>query len=86
MNTRVRIAMAMAASLIFVAPSSASDCSDAIDAYNAATAEIDYRLRRYVRCVESSQGSDDCSTEFRRLRSAHSDFESAVSSYRSECE
>lgn len=65
----------------FVGPAAADECSDAVDAYNSATSEISGYLRRYVGCVENSQGADDCSSEFRRLRSAQSDFETAVSNY-----
>lgn len=70
--------------LAYVCPAFAS-CEDAVSAYNSSTSEIEYNLRRYSRCVEASQGRDDCYSEFRRLRSAHSDFESAVSQYQSEC-
>lgn len=59
----------------------ANECSDAVDAYNSATSEISGYLRRYVGCVENSQGADDCSSEFRRLRNAQSDFETTVSNY-----
>ena len=63
------------------APASASDCSDAADAYNTSTSDISDYLRRYVNCVSGSQGRDDCSSECRRLKNAQDDFESAVSSY-----
>ena len=62
------------------------ECQEAIEGYNAAVDEIDYRLKKYVGCLSESQGQDDCYTEFRRLKSAQSDFESAVSDYQSECE
>jgi hypothetical protein len=61
------------------------ECQASIDGYSAAIDEIDSLLRKYVRCISNSEGEDDCSTEFRRLRSAQSDFESAVSEYQSEC-
>jgi hypothetical protein len=67
----------------FAGSAAANECSDAADAYNSATSEISGYLRRYVGCVENSQGADDCSSEFRRLRNAQSDFESAVSQYQS---
>lgn len=86
MRISVRFAVGLMALLAFAAPAIANDCDDAVEAYNSATSEIDYRLRRYVRCIESSQGDDDCSVEFRRLKSAHEDFESAVSDYRSDCQ
>ncbi len=62
---------------------SANECSYAVDAYNNATSEISSNLRRYVSCLDGSQGNDDCSSEFRRLKNAQSDFETAVSNYRS---
>ncbi|KAA3502575.1 hypothetical protein DXM27_06175 [Rhizobium rhizogenes] len=65
----------------FAGSAAANGCSDAVDAYNSATSEISGYLRRYVGCVENSQGADDCSSEFRRLRNAQSDFETAVSNY-----
>lgn len=62
-----------------------SECSSAVDAYNSAVDEISSKLKRYAGCVEGSRGTDDCSYEFRRLKSAQYDFESAVSSFRSNC-
>ena len=64
----------------------ASDCSDSIDSYNSAIGEVASTLRRYQSCVSNSEGKDDCSSEFRRLRNAHDGFESAVSGIRSNCE
>ena len=60
-------------------------CRQAVDRYNSALADVSYALRRYASCVSDSKGNDDCSSEFRRLRSAQDDFKSAVSEYRSEC-
>jgi hypothetical protein len=62
-----------------------SDCQDAISEYNSAVSDISTALRRYTNCVSSSIGHDDCSSEFRRLKSAQDDFESAVSRYGMEC-
>src|SRR5882724_13685987 len=61
------------------------DCSDATNTYNSAISEVSDTLRRYTRCLSSSNGHDDCSSEFRRLKNAQSDFESAVSKYQREC-
>ena len=63
----------------------ASECSDAVNSYKSAVDDISYDLKRYSRCVGNSDGRDDCSSEFRRLKNAQDDFESAVSSYESEC-
>jgi len=62
-----------------------ADCDDAVQSYNSAISDIQSYLRRYTNCLSSSNGSDDCSSEFRRLRSAQSDYESAVSSYQQYC-
>jgi len=61
-------------------------CSDAVDQYNSALGDVETTVRRYVNCIGSSQGKDDCSWAFARLRSAQSDFESAVSDISSECD
>lgn len=61
------------------------ECKEAVDKYNTAISEIEGYLRRYTNCVAGSQGRDDCSFEFRRLKSSQDDFETAVSEYSSEC-
>lgn len=66
-------------------PASASGCQGAISDYNSAISEISSTMQRYTRCLNASGGRDDCSSEFRRLRSAQSDFESAVISYGASC-
>ena len=63
----------------------ADDCSDAVDNYNFVTGQLSDALHRYVNCISSSRGTDDCSSEFRRVRSAQDDFESAVSQFQSNC-
>jgi hypothetical protein len=68
-----------------VAKAAWAACDGAVSSYNSALSDIESALKRYANCVSSSRGSDDCSSEFRRLRSAQSDFESAVSEYQSEC-
>jgi hypothetical protein len=62
-----------------------ADCSDATSSYNSAVDDISTYLKRYVSCVSSSDGNDDCSSEFRRLKNAQSDFASAVSDHQSYC-
>lgn len=63
-----------------------AECKDAIDSYNSSIDDISSYLRRYSRCVSDSRARDDCSSEFRRLKSAQGDFETAVSNYRSYCD
>lgn len=80
------LSIIVAASLSICASMPAkADCSSAISSYNSAVIDIDSYLKRYTRCLGSSNGSDDCSSEFRRLRSAQNDFESAVSEYQAYC-
>jgi hypothetical protein len=64
---------------------SPSECQEAISQFNSALDDISSTLKRYATCVSNSQGHDDCSSEFRRLKSAQSDLEDAVSKYGSEC-
>jgi hypothetical protein len=78
----ILLALPLAAPLCAIA----SDCDDAIDSYNSAVSEITYALRRYANCVSNSDGKDDCASEFRRLKNAQSEFESAVSDVDSYCE
>jgi hypothetical protein len=81
-------AVAFVASLIcFAQPSIAdpAECQNAISEYNSAISDTSTALRRYTNCVSASKGHDDCSSEFRRLKSAQSDFEDAVSKYGQEC-
>lgn len=67
-------------------PIAHADCRVATDAYNSAIDDVAFTLKRYATCVSESKGRDDCSSEFRRLRSAQDDFESAVSAVGSECQ
>jgi hypothetical protein len=67
------------------ASANASECSYAVNNYNSNMNEMLSTVVRLHRCVANSRGTDDCSSEFRRVRSEHSDFESAVSNYQSSC-
>lgn len=60
-------------------------CRSAISSYNLAMETVSSALRGFSNCVANSRGREDCSFEFSRLRSAHADFEIAVSRYRREC-
>ncbi len=65
---------------------SSSECKEAYDDANNASDELSSTAQRLKNCAESKQfESDDCSSEMRRVRSAHSDYESAVSEVQSEC-
>ena len=77
------IVLSFAVCICFDAAS--ASCNDATDTYNSAVSDLSDALRRYSRCLSNSNGHDDCSSEFRKLKNAQSDFESAVSEYESEC-
>jgi hypothetical protein len=83
----MRVLGIAAAAVLSVLQSGAAiaDCSDATSTYNSAISDVSDALRRYSRCLSNSNGHDDCSSEFRRLKNAQSEFESAVSEYESEC-
>jgi hypothetical protein len=61
------------------------ECNDAISSYNSALSDVSDALRRYTRCLSSSGGHDDCSSQFRKLKNAQSDFEAAVSKHETQC-
>lgn len=60
-------------------------CREAQERAESAAQELADYSRKLRNCAESLDFSDDCDTEFRRVRDAHSDYESAVSEVQSEC-
>ena len=76
---------AVAATTILPVGKAAADCKQAVDAYNTAIQEISSTMKRNSRCISNSEGHDECSSEFRRLKSAQGDFESVVSDYGFQC-
>ena len=82
-------AVAIALSLMLAETAAIADpeaCRDAIDKYKSARDDVSTALQVYASCVSSSNGRDDCSSEFATLQSDQDDFESAVSEYESECQ
>jgi hypothetical protein len=62
-----------------------SECRDAKARAESAASELGDYSRRLRNCAEAQDFSDDCDTEFRRVKDAHSDYESAVSDVTSYC-
>ncbi len=62
-----------------------SECRDATARAESAASELADYARRLRNCAEAQDYSDDCSSEFRQVRNAHSDYEDAVSSVGSNC-
>ena len=85
MKRSVLPAICIAILLPVVVHADVEDCREAIRAFKSARSDIFDSLKRYANCVAGSDGHDDCSSEFSSIRSAHDDFENAVSSYGSEC-
>jgi len=79
------VILSLAASASVMAGSS-SDCKDAKDKYRSAKSELEYDVRRYFNCVESSGGQDECDSEFRHVKNDQDEFESAVSDIRNDCD
>jgi hypothetical protein len=80
-------AMALGIILFSGVPATADSeaCRGAAYGFKSARESVGDYLRRYASCVSRSNGHNNCSTEFSRLRSAQEDFESAVSEYDREC-
>lgn len=61
------------------------DCRDAKSQANNYRSDLEGYAKRLYRCVEDNDLKDDCDSEFRRVKNAHSDFESAISRVNSYC-
>ena len=62
------------------------ECRDAREQAESYRDDLEGYVKRLYRCVEDNDLTDDCYSEFRRVKSAHSDFESAVSDVNSYCD
>jgi len=62
-----------------------SDCRDAKERAERAADDLATSATLLRSCAENKDFSNDCSSKFRRVRSAHSDYDSAVSRVRSYC-
>jgi hypothetical protein len=65
--------------------SGSQECQDAVRRAADAASELADYSRRLRNCAEAEDFTDDCSSEFSRVRSAHSDYEDATSSVSSYC-
>lgn len=63
-----------------------SDCSNAQDRATSAASDLSGYARRLQRCADSGDFTDDCSAEFRRVKYAHGDYESALSDVSMYCD
>jgi hypothetical protein len=86
MNFRVKT-IALLASLALTSAASAArpECDIASDLYNQAVEDVAEKMAAYRQCLAESEGADNCSTEFKRLRSAQDNLESAVGDVQNDC-
>lgn len=76
----------MARMLRQTAPDDATEeCKDAHDDARSAADDLSSAASRLKSCADDLNFDDDCYSEMRQVRSAHSNYESAVSDVRSEC-
>lgn len=68
-----------------IASSGSRDCREARTAAKSAAEELADYARKLRNCAEADDLTDDCDFEFRRTKSAHEDYEEAVSKVASEC-
>jgi hypothetical protein len=61
------------------------ECQDSLSRAEDAASELADYSKRLRTCAEAQDFNDDCSSEFRRVRNAHSEYEDAVSSVSSYC-
>jgi hypothetical protein len=64
---------------------SSEDCKKAKDSARSTASELEGYAKKVMRCADGSNLTDDCSSEFRRTKSAHSGYESMVSRVKREC-
>ena len=63
----------------------ADECGDAVRDYNAVMTRLEDAMQKFSSCTANSLGRDMCAAEFRRLRSAYGEYESAVVVYKKQC-
>lgn len=61
------------------------NCEDSRSKAKRAASELADYSRRLRSCAENEDFSDDCSTEYRRVKNSYSDYESAASEVASNC-
>lgn len=83
----MRAAISALIGLCLATPSAAmaNACEDAWWEYNRRLDNIDQQVQRYTRCLRNSEGREDCSSHFRRLRTEQQQLEQAVQNIRLYC-
>jgi hypothetical protein len=63
----------------------ADECGDAVTDYNTVLDQLNDATQKFSSCIANSLGTDGCSKEFGRLRMVYSQYQSAVTLYRTQC-
>lgn len=82
---RIMIAVALFASSATASAHQPSDCREAMERYSTAHTDASLATSRYARCLRATDASDDCASEFRRVRQAQDELEQAVADLNSYC-
>jgi hypothetical protein len=61
------------------------ECDAAVYRFTAAVSGVSDKLQHYSLCLSSTTGREDCSLDFRFLRSSQTAFEEAVAGVRRAC-
>ncbi|MGB8600550.1 MAG: hypothetical protein WCD07_07535 [Burkholderiales bacterium] len=61
------------------------ECRNSLSQAESTASDLADYSRKLRNCAESLDFGNDCSSEFRRVKNAHSDYEDAVSSISSKC-
>jgi hypothetical protein len=79
-------AAALAALTLTASSARAGACHDAKQTAATAADELESTSRRLMSCASNHNFSDDCYSEMLRVKSAHDDYEAAVSNVSTECD
>ena len=71
--------------LTLAAPARADECADAVDDYNAVLGRLLDAMQHFSACVADSKGTNDCASQFARLRAAYGEYASTVATYKKQC-
>jgi|GWRWMinimDraft_15_1066023.scaffolds.fasta_scaffold01124_8 hypothetical protein len=76
----------VASSVAWAGYGNEDECRNARERASSSALDLSIYARKLQRCAEAGDLTDDCSMEFRRVKNAHSDYESAVMDVGSECD
>jgi len=66
-------------------PKDTRECKESWESAESKASQLSDYSNQLKRCIDAGNYEDDCSTKFRNVKYAYSDYESAVSQVHSEC-